>query len=220
MLTSDAMALEAGVVVVAAGEGHRFGGPKAFVDLEGASLLERAAALFVSFRDRVAVLRREDLPRARLPGWKLVAGGARRRDSVANGVAALDPRTEVVLLHDVARPLASAALVERVLAAVALHPAVVPAVPIPDTVKRVSGETVVETLDRASLVAVQTPQAFRVDLLRRALGRDDGDATDEATLVERLREPVFTVAGDPLNLKVTTPRELELLRAFLRAGIR
>ena len=212
--------MEAGVVVVAAGEGRRFGGPKAFVDLEGASLLERAASPFASFRDRVAVLRREDLPRVRLPGWKLVAGGARRRDSVANGIAALDQGTEVVLVHDAARPLVSAALVERLLAAAAVHPAVVPAVPVSDTVKRVRGGLVVETLDRASLVLVQTPQAFRVDLLRRALQGDDADATDDAALVERLAEPVRTVAGDPLNLKVTTLRELDLLRALLRAGIR
>lgn len=212
--------MEAGVVIVAAGEGQRFGGPKAFVDLEGMSLLERALSPFASFRDRVAVLRHEDLPRARLPGWRLVAGGARRRDSVANGIAALDPRTEVVLVHDAARPLVSAALIERLLAAVAVHPAVIPAVPVSDTVKRVRGDTVVETLDRAALVLVQTPQAFRVDLLRRALQRDDTDATDEAVLVERLPEPVRTIAGDPLNLKVTTPRDLDLLRALLRAGIR
>jgi 2-C-methyl-D-erythritol 4-phosphate cytidylyltransferase len=212
--------MEAGVVIVAAGDGRRFGGPKAFVDLEGMSLLERALSPFTSFRDRVAVLRREDLPRVRLPGWRLVAGGARRRDSVANGIAALDPRTEVVLVHDAARPLVSAALVERLLKAVAVHPAVIPAVPVSDTVKRVRGDTVVETLDRAALVLVQTPQAFRVDLLRRALQRDDTDATDEAVLVERLPEPVRTIAGDPLNLKVTTPRDLDLLRALVRAGIR
>ncbi|HLF92976.1 MAG TPA: 2-C-methyl-D-erythritol 4-phosphate cytidylyltransferase, partial [Planctomycetota bacterium] len=134
--------------------------------------------------------------------------------------AALDQGTEVVLVHDAARPLVSAALVERLLAAAAVHPAVVPAVPVSDTVKRVRGGLVVETLDRASLVLVQTPQAFRVDLLRRALQGDDADATDDAALVERLAEPVRTVAGDPLNLKVTTLRELDLLRALLRAGIR
>ncbi len=212
--------MEAGVVVVAAGEGRRFGGPKALVDLEGTTLLQRAAAPFASFRDRVAVLRQEDLSRARLPGWKLVAGGGRRRDSVANGIAALDPRTEVVLVHDAARPLVTSALVGRVLAAAAHHPAVVPVVAVSDTVKRVRGEIVVETLDRAALVLVQTPQAFQVDLLRRAFRRDDLDATDEAALVERLPERVFTIPGDPLNLKVTTPSELDLLRALLRAGVR
>jgi 2-C-methyl-D-erythritol 4-phosphate cytidylyltransferase len=211
--------MEAGVILVAAGEGRRFGGPKAFLDLEGRSLLERAAELFASFRDRVAVLRREDLPRAHLPGWKLVAGGPRRRDSVENGLRALDPLTETVLVHDVARPLASAALVARVLEAAARHRAVVPAVPRVDTKKKVRGGHVVETLDRASLVAVQTPQAFRTDVLRRALGAP-GDATDEAALVEGLGEPVATVVGDPRNLKVTTPEDLDLLRALLRAAMR
>jgi 2-C-methyl-D-erythritol 4-phosphate cytidylyltransferase len=212
--------MEAGVILVAAGEGRRFGGPKAFLDIEGRSLLERAAAPFASFRDRVAVLRREDLPRARLPGWKLVVGGARRRDSVESGLRALDPGTGTVLVHDAARPLASPALVARVLEAAATHPAVVPAVPLVDTVKRVRGDLVVETLDRASLVAVQTPQAFRTDLLRRALAGIPLDATDEAALVEGLGEPVATVAGDPRNLKVTTPEDLDLLRALVRAGMR
>jgi len=212
--------MEAGVILVAAGEGRRFGGPKAFVDLEGRSILGRAAAPFASFRDRVAVLRKVDLPRANLEGWKLATGGPRRRDSVWNGLLALDPATEVVLVHDAARPLVSGDLIERVLAAVAIHPAVVPAVPVTDTVKKVRGEVVVETLDRESLVSVQTPQAFRVDLLRRALERDLGDATDEAALVEGLGEPVRIVAGDPRNIKLTAPSELSLFRALLRTGMR
>jgi len=217
MLTFGGM--EAGVILVAAGEGRRFGGPKAFLDLAGKSLLEWAAAPFASFRDRVAVLRREDLARAQLPGWKTVAGGPRRRDSVKNGLAALAPATEIVLVHDAARPLISAALVERVLAAAERHPAVVPAIPVVDTVKRVRGEVVVETLDRTSLVAVQTPQAFRTGLLRRAL-EDPRDATDEAALVEGLGEPVVTVPGDPQNVKITAPEDLDLLRALLQAGMR
>ena len=211
--------MEAGVVVVAAGEGRRFGAPKALVELLGRSLLERACDAFGSLRDRVAVVRREDLPRIRLPGWTVVPGGPRRRDSVANGIAALRPGTGIVLVHDAARPLVSEALVERVLAAAALHPAVVPAVPVSDTVKRVKGDTVLETLDRSALVAVQTPQAFRVDVLRRALEGDPGDATDEAALVERFLT-VRTVAGDPLNLKVTGPQDLEIARALLSAGVR
>jgi 2-C-methyl-D-erythritol 4-phosphate cytidylyltransferase len=212
--------MEAGVVLVAAGEGRRFGGPKALVDLEGRTLLERAASAFAALRDRVAVVRKEDVARVRLPGWKVVAGGPRRRDSVRNGVAALSQGTQVVLVHDAARPLVPVALVERVLAALAVHAAVVPAVPVSDTMKRVRGDAVAETLDREALVAVQTPQGFRVDLLRRALARDDGDATDEAALVERLPAEVRTVAGDPLNLKVTGPEDLALLRALLRAGAR
>jgi 2-C-methyl-D-erythritol 4-phosphate cytidylyltransferase len=92
--------------------------------------------------------------------------------------------------------------------------------PLHDTIKRVRAGMVVETLDRASLFAVQTPQAFRADLLRRALARTDADATDEAALVEALGEPVATVPGDPRNLKITTPEDLSLIRTILRAGVR
>jgi len=212
--------MEVGVILVAAGEGRRFGGPKAFIELEGRSLLERAAMPFSAFRDRVAVLRHEDISRARLPGWTLVAGGPRRRDSVRNGLDALDGGTEAVLVHDAARPLASPALVARLLDAISRHVAVVPALPVTDTVKRVKGKLVVETLDRESLVAVQTPQAFRVELLRHALARQEADATAEARLVEGLGEPVVTVPGEPLNLKVTTPADLRLMSALLRAGMR
>jgi 2-C-methyl-D-erythritol 4-phosphate cytidylyltransferase len=212
--------MEAGVVLVAAGEGRRLGGPKAFLDLEGMSLLARAAAPFARLRDRVAVVRPGDLERARLPGWKVVSGGARRRDSVALGLAALDPETELVLVHDAARPLVPEELVARVAKAARGHAAVVPVLPLHDTIKRVRAGMVVETLDRASLFAVQTPQAFRADLLRRALARTDADATDEAALVEALGEPVATVPGDPRNLKITTPEDLSLIRTILRAGVR
>jgi 2-C-methyl-D-erythritol 4-phosphate cytidylyltransferase len=213
-------AMEAGVILVAAGEGRRFGGPKAFVALEGRTLLERAAEPFASFRDRVVVARAEDLARARLPGWKVVAGGPRRRDSVERGLAALDAATEVVLVHDAARPLVPPAVVERVRAAAGRHGAVVPGIPLTDTIKRVRGERVVETLDRSALVAVQTPQGFRVDLLRRALASGGGDFTDDAAIVEGLGEPVVVVPGDPRNLKVTVPEDLPLLGALVRAGMR
>jgi 2-C-methyl-D-erythritol 4-phosphate cytidylyltransferase len=212
--------MDAGVVLVAAGEGRRFGGPKAFLDLEGVPLLRRAAAPFARLADRVVVVRRADLERAAMPGWKVVAGGARRRDSVALGVAALDPGTAIVLVHDAARPLVTEALVDRVAAAARQHAAVVPVVPLHDTIKRVQAGRVLETLDRASLVAVQTPQAFRADLLRRALARTDADATDEAALVEALGETVATVPGDPRNVKITTPEDLPLIRALLGAAIR
>jgi len=205
-----------GVVLVAAGEGRRFGGPKGAVELLGKPLVERAAAVFAGMADRVAVLRTEELDRFDLPGWKRVAGGRRRRDSVARGLAALDPGTTLVLVHDAARPLVTKELVERVLRAAAGADAVVPGIPVADTIKRVEGARVVETPDRATLVAVQTPQAFRVPLLRRALESSPGDATDDAALVEALGEPVVVVLGDPANLKVTTPLDLAAARAFLR----
>jgi 2-C-methyl-D-erythritol 4-phosphate cytidylyltransferase len=197
-----------GVVLVAAGAGVRFGGPKAAAELDGRPLVECSAALFHAFGDRVAVLRAEDLERFELPGWKRVAGGARRRDSVAAGVAALDAATARVLVHDAARPLAPPDLVERV--AGAAGPAVVPAIPVADTIKEVDGEVVRRTLDRSRLMAVQTPQAFDRAILERALAASEADATDEASLVEALGLEVRVVAGNPANFKVTTPLDLLL----------
>lgn len=208
--------MEIGVILVAAGEGSRFGGPKAFLDLAGRTLLERSAAAFAAFLDRVAVLRAEDVGRADLLGWTLVPGGARRRDSVAAGLAALRPASGIVLVHDAARPLVPPQVVARVAEAAVHAPAVIPVVPVIDTIKHVDGRRVVETPDRGALVAVQTPQAFRVDLLRRALEASDSDATDEAALVEALGVEVLTVAGDPRNLKITAPDDLRVAVALLQ----
>jgi 2-C-methyl-D-erythritol 4-phosphate cytidylyltransferase len=208
--------MEIGVILVAAGEGSRFGGPKAFLELAGKTLLERSADAFLSFADRVAVLRAPDLDHADLKGWTLVAGGARRRDSVAAGLAALRPGSGIVLVHDAARPLVPPEVVARVAEAAAHAPAVVPVVPVTDTIKHVEGRRVMETPDRAALVAVQTPQAFRVDLLRQALEASDSDATDEAALVEALGVEVVTVAGDPKNMKITAPDDLRVAAALLQ----
>ncbi|MHC4930652.1 MAG: 2-C-methyl-D-erythritol 4-phosphate cytidylyltransferase [Planctomycetota bacterium] len=201
-----------GVVLVAAGEGRRLGRPKALLDLGGIPLVERAAAPFAAFRDKVVVLRAEDLDACELKGWKKVAGGELRRDSVAAGLEALDPGTEVVLVHDAARALLPEPVLARILEAAATAPAVIPVVPLADTIKRVAGARVEGTVDRARLAGAQTPQAIRVDLLRRALNAVRGEATDEAALVEALNEPVVTVPGDPANFKITTPLDLELAR--------
>ena len=216
MLTSRPM--DCGIILVAAGSGKRFGAPKASVELAGRTLLERAAAAFDSIPHRVAVLRQQDLATAALEGWTLVAGGARRRDSVAAGLAALDPSADIVLIHDAARPLVSPEVVARVVAAAALHPAVIPVVPLTDTVKRVDGERVLETVPRADLALAQTPQAFRRPLLTRALAASPEDATDEAGLVEALGEPVMTVAGSPRNLKITEPMDLLIAEALLNSA--
>ncbi|MHC4954850.1 MAG: 2-C-methyl-D-erythritol 4-phosphate cytidylyltransferase [Planctomycetota bacterium] len=204
------------MILVGAGEGRRFGKPKAFVELGGRTLLERAAAAFEHLPHRVAVLRDEDRARAPLAGWAIVAGGARRRDSVAKGLAALDPAAEVVLIHDVARPLVPAEVVTRVAEAAARHPAVIPVVPVTDTIKRVDGDRVLETLPRDELAAVQTPQAFRRDLLERALAASADDATDEAGLVEALGTPIHTVPGSARNRKVTGPEDLRIAEALLQ----
>jgi 2-C-methyl-D-erythritol 4-phosphate cytidylyltransferase len=149
-----------------------------------------------------------------------VEGGAERADSVRAALAVVESDAAVVVVHDAARPLASAELHQAVVAAVhAGADAAIPGLPVSDTVKRVSrdehGEAVVaETLDRGQLVAVQTPQAFRAELLRAAHagGRD---ATDDAGLVEAVGGVVVVVPGEPTNLKITGPHDLAVAAVLL-----
>jgi 2-C-methyl-D-erythritol 4-phosphate cytidylyltransferase len=133
---------------------------------------------------------------------------------VAAGLAALDD-CPWLLVHDAARPFVTEVVVERGLEAVRPTGACVAGVPARDTIKRVQGQTVVETPPRDQLWVVQTPQVFRRDLVLAALAATDDDATDEAGLVERLGGEVRVYQGDPLNLKITTPEDLELARAVL-----
>jgi 2-C-methyl-D-erythritol 4-phosphate cytidylyltransferase len=172
--------------------------------------------------DDVARLLSTALPSA---ACRVVAGGATRSRSVQAALAALPPDVDVVLVHDAARPLTPVGLVEAVDAAVrAGHAAVVPALPVVDTVKQVEAtelgpEVVVGTVDRAALRAVQTPQGFRRDVLerahRQAAAAGQLDATDDAGLVERLGVPVAVVPGDERAFKVTRPLDLLLADAVL-----
>jgi 2-C-methyl-D-erythritol 4-phosphate cytidylyltransferase/2-C-methyl-D-erythritol 2,4-cyclodiphosphate synthase len=146
-----------------------------------------------------------------------VPGGDRRRDSVAAGLTALPTDAEWVLVHDAARPLATPHLVVRILQR--LHvgdvDAVVPVVAVRDTIKRAEGPIVRETVPREGLVAVQTPQGFRLSALREAQAASDEDASDDAVLIERAGGRVATVPGEPANLKVTYPADLDLAAALL-----
>jgi len=149
---------------------------------------------------------------------RLVEGGDHRVDSVRAGLAAV-PDAEVVVVHDAARPLCPPDVFHRVVDAAREHGAVTAAVPVVDSIKRVDEQgRVLASLDRAELVAVQTPQGFRSDLLatahRRALA-DGVVADDDCALVERLGHEVRVVMGDPLNLKVTRPADLDAVRAAL-----
>lgn len=198
-------------VVVAAGRGERFGGPKAAVLLGGVPLWKRAAeCLLAGGVGSVVVV-------GDVPGG--IPGGRRRRDSVAVGLAALPGDATHVLVHDAARALATPALVRAVSARLAAGDAdgVVPAIPVADTLKRVEGERVVATVPRSGLMAVQTPQGFLVAALRAAhAGDDDDDATDDAQLVERHGGTVVVVPGEPANLKITYPEDVVLAEALLR----
>lgn len=200
-------------VVVAGGGGARFGRPKQFEVLAGRRVLDwSVAALATACRGIVVVLPSAVAATTELPpGVVAVPGGASRSASVRAGLAAVGPDATHVLVHDAARPLASAALVGRVLDALAGGAvAVVPVVPVTDTLRTTAGEPV----DRSGLVAVQTPQGFDLAVLREA-HRLASDATDDATLVDRLGRPVVHVAGDPANLKLTEPHDLAVARALL-----
>ncbi|MDA8065797.1 MAG: 2-C-methyl-D-erythritol 4-phosphate cytidylyltransferase [Thermaerobacter sp.] len=218
------------VIVPAAGSGRRMGRPegKLALDLGGKPvLLHTLEALQRSPRvdEIVLVVRPEEEAGwrsrlAQLPGQRkvrrVVAGGERRQDSVARGLAVLDPRSSVVVVHDGARPLVSRELLHRTIEAAAEHGAAVAAMPVTDTVKEVSGEWVQRTLDRSRLWAAQTPQAFRTEVLREAYAAaEEGEATDDAALVERLGQRVRVVRGEGENLKLTTRRDLELARMLV-----
>ena len=153
-------------------------------------------------------------------------GGARRRDSVAAGLAAL-PDADLVAVHDTARPLVTEAMIRDGIALAAAHGAAIVAGPVTDTIKQIApcadgpdGPARIErTIDRASLRAAQTPQTFRADLLRRAHAADPAaDASDDAALVEALPAPVFVYAAGAPNPKITRPEDLPIVAAILRDG--
>jgi 2-C-methyl-D-erythritol 4-phosphate cytidylyltransferase len=148
----------------------------------------------------------------------VVPGGVERQDSVRRGLAALPAEVDLVLVHDAARALTPAALIEAVVEALRSGAdAVVPVLPVTDTVKRVDGDRVISTVDRSHLRSVQTPQGFRRSLLEEAHATDHAGATDDAALVERLGRTVLTVPGDVEAFKVTRPVDLLLAAAVLGA---
>jgi 2-C-methyl-D-erythritol 4-phosphate cytidylyltransferase len=216
-------------VVLAAGSGSRYGPqPKQYEMLGDERVIDRSLATARAAADHVVVVL---APADQAEGEALVEsgaadvaveGGAERADSVRAALAVIDADAAVIVVHDAARPLASAELHQAVVAAVhAGADAVIPAVPVTDTVKRVHHDehgdaVVVETLDRAHLVAVQTPQAFRADLLRAAHA-EGADATDDAALVEAVGATVVVVPGETTNLKITGPNDLAVATALLRA---
>ena len=222
-------------VVPAAGRGERLGpgSPKALRDLGGLPILVHAVRALVSARsvdlvvvaappgggvDEVRALLSDHVP---LAAVTVISGGSSRQRSVALALRHLPVEVDVVLVHDAARPLVPAELVDAVTSAVrAGASAVIPVLPVTDTVKEIdAGGRVVATLDRASLRAVQTPQGFERTLLERAhevAARDDvDDVTDDAGLVERLGETVVVVPGHEEAFKVTRPFDLVVAEAIL-----
>jgi 2-C-methyl-D-erythritol 4-phosphate cytidylyltransferase len=221
----------AGVLLLGGGRGERLPGPdpKAFALLDGRTLLELAVSTveacgrvegFVVVAPEGWEGRARTIvgPRPRL--IDVVAGGGNRQDSVRRGLAALPDPFDVVICHDVARPLASAALFDAVLGGLTGADGSVPSVPVPDTVKRVDDGMVAETVHRDGLVLVQTPQAFTREALtaaHRAAEADGFTGTDDAALLERAGFRVAVVPGDPANIKITRPEDLMVASALSRA---
>jgi len=207
-------------VIVAGGRATRFGAPKQFEQLGGRAVLAWSVAAARAAVDGVVLVvpagghRTVDAEvSARVD--VVVEGGATRSGSVRAGLAAVPPAAEVIVVHDAARPLAGADRFEAAVAAVrAGADGAVCAVPVSDTVKRVADGVVVETVDRAGLWAVQTPQAFSAAVLRRAHA-SAGEATDDAALVEAAGGRVVVVPGDPRNIKLTDRSDLVVAEALL-----
>jgi 2-C-methyl-D-erythritol 4-phosphate cytidylyltransferase len=202
-------------IVVAAGDGTRFGAAKQFARLGDASVLDRAVGVARDSCDGVVVVLPEGRDWPAPDGVRVAVGGATRSASVRAGLACIPDAVDVVVVHDAARPLASRQLFARVIAAVAAGAdAAVPGLAVTDTLKRVRDGNVVETVDRDDLVAVQTPQAFRRVALDAAHA-GAGDGTDDAALVEAAGGVVVVVAGEPRNLKLTLVDDLELAQALV-----
>ena len=196
--------------MVAAGSGRRFGRAKQFEPLADRRVLDWAVDTARQVSAGVVVVLPADVPGE--PGS--VPGGATRSESVRRGLAAVPADATIVCVHDGARPFAGAALYRAVIDAVAAGAdAAVPGVPVTDTVKQVDASgRVVGTPDRASMVAVQTPQAFRADVLRRVHADGQAEATDDAALVEAQGGTVVVVAGEADNRKITHPEDLAWAR--------
>jgi 2-C-methyl-D-erythritol 4-phosphate cytidylyltransferase len=198
-------------IVVAGGAGHRFGQLKQFALLAERPVAQWAVAACRPASAGVVLVVPCGTDAVTDYGADVVVeGGTTRAESVRHGLAVVPPEADVIVVHDAARPLASGALFRAVIEAVAEGgvDGAIPGLAVSDTIKEVDGTMhVTATLDRTTLVAVQTPQAFAADVLRRAHA-NGAEATDDAALVEALGATVLVVPGDPRNLKITTPADL------------
>ena len=221
-------------IIAAGGRGERLGAsqPKQFLVVGGRSILERSVELLLdhpAVAEVIVALPPELVAeppasfRRASKTLRVVAGGPRRQDSVANAFAAVSRETDVVVIHDAARPFASAGLVSRTIEAAVETGAALAALPARDTVKRAerapanAGPYVKETLPRDTIHLAQTPQAFRREVFEAALAYGETEAfeaTDEATLAERAGHPVCLVEGETTNIKITTQEDLAYAEAF------
>jgi 2-C-methyl-D-erythritol 4-phosphate cytidylyltransferase len=220
------------VIVAAAGRSSRFGNQtprekKVFRELQGRPVWLRSVEAFADRPDvaqTIVVVSSEDLdwfkekyaPNLGFRDLDIVAGGEERADSVSNALAKVTSDIDFVAIHDAARPLIVKQWIDEIFQAAIDHGAAIPATSIASTLKRVSGDSITETVSRDSLFAAQTPQVFRRELILEAYSkRGDLEATDESSLVERLGHSVHVVKGSPMNIKITTQDDLKIAGALL-----
>ncbi|MDA8209326.1 MAG: 2-C-methyl-D-erythritol 4-phosphate cytidylyltransferase [Actinomycetota bacterium] len=204
-------------MIVAAGSGVRFGGPKQLVEIGTSTALDMAIAAAASVSDGVVVAAPpEMIPQLRRPGTATVAGGATRAQSVRRGLEAVPAQAEVILVHDAARPLATPALFRRVVDALAAgEVAVVPVVPVVDSLKRLSEDGSLHSVPREGMFAAQTPQGFRAQVLR-SIHAEGIETTDDGGAAEAMGIRVASVDGERTNMKITTSADLVVARALAR----
>jgi 2-C-methyl-D-erythritol 4-phosphate cytidylyltransferase len=213
-------------IILAAGSGKRFGSAKQFVRLKGKNILDWSLEKFEEHEaidSIILVLGRGLSGDEYLAKYTKIAsiarGGEKRQDSVYSGLNCVDTQdTEIVLVHDSARPLVGKDLISRIIDATREKGAVIPVVPLEDTIKRVEGEKVLRTEKREQFFRVQTPQGFSLTLLRKAFDHAMEsclEGTDEAVLVEMMGKDVFVVPGDQRNMKITSPEDFKIAEAFV-----
>ena len=225
-------------IILAAGTGRRMGGDtsKTYLPVAGRSLVLRTLdrmfsstliekvilVIGVADLDHCTAMLRSD-PALQYRSWSLQTGGATRQQSARRGLEKVALDTNLVVIHDGARPFASTELIDRCIGAAAIHGAAVPGLPARDTIKVVSGEHWIEsTPDRNKLWEIQTPQVFQRELIVAAheqAAKEDAEFTDDAMVVEQFGKPVFVVQGEPTNIKITVPEDLWFAETLIRQGL-
>ncbi len=215
-------------IIVAAGAGRRFGGKKQFFLVRGRPLFFYAASVFQKHNkiDTITVV----VPKAKIRSTKktirdagmnkirsVVAGGKRRQDSVINGLRTVRSKSGIVIIHDAVRPLVTKSMITKGIAMCRKHKAVILAVRVSDTVKRVVKRRVQDTISREDLFLVQTPQFYELRTIRKAMKQADFrvEYTDESAILESLGKPVYVCQGDPANIKVTDRKDLGIVEKTL-----
>jgi 2-C-methyl-D-erythritol 4-phosphate cytidylyltransferase len=220
-------------IVLAGGAGKRMGSPtsKQFLLLDNRPILVHTLQVFeeckpvdgvylvVNHKD-LTVIQEEVLEQYRFSKiLKLVIGGRLRQDSVRNGLEAIDEPCDIVIIHDAARPFVSPSFIEKSIFLMEMYDAIIPALPVKDTIKVVSKEGyVVKTLERDALWNIQTPQTFKYDLISKAYREGIAKKLfgyDDSTFIEYMGKKVKVVEGSPYNIKITTPEDLTIARGIL-----